>query len=136
MVNGKFSFTCRRSRQQNQKYQLENPVQFGRRAAKRRGGKFDFSLLAPYTEDSSNTFRHLRRRGESPVIATRPPAGSPRSSKTAKEPEKYQLEPHFVKENFSYIGHWCRNFFEISVFVCYGFFFVWHLTRIWFRYIM
>jgi hypothetical protein len=28
-------------------FQLENPVQFGRRAAKRRDGKFDFSLLAP-----------------------------------------------------------------------------------------
>ena len=26
--------------------------------------------------------------------------GSPRSSKIAKEPEKYRLELHFVKENF------------------------------------
>ncbi|MFH1714008.1 MAG: hypothetical protein ABH831_00165 [Candidatus Nealsonbacteria bacterium] len=87
---------------QNQKYQLENPVQFGRRAAKRRGGMFDFSLLAPYTEISSNVFRpSLLRSGRQGSLQKL--NGSPRSSKTAKEPEKYRLEPHFVKENFSYV---------------------------------
>jgi hypothetical protein len=48
-MNEKFSFTgSAEGGTQNQKYQLENPVQFGRRAAKRRGGMFDFSSVAAY----------------------------------------------------------------------------------------
>ena len=42
------------------------------------------------------------------ISAARPQAGSPRSSKTAKEPEKYRLEPHFTKPKTDF-------FFQISV---------------------
>jgi len=45
--------------------------------------------------------------------------GLPRSLKTAKEPEKYRLEPYFVKENFSYtLGAKIRR---ISVFLLLSF---------------
>ncbi len=89
------------SKPQNQKYQLENPVQFGRRA--KRGGPqiVDFSLLAPYTEISSNIFRRLRRRGKALVIAARPQSGLAAFFKNCQRTEKYRPEPHFVKENFS-----------------------------------
>jgi len=52
--------------------------------------------LAGYTENSSDAFRPAAagRRGEAPEKL----AASPRSFvKTAKEPEKYRLEPHFTK---------------------------------------
>jgi hypothetical protein len=38
-------------------------------------------------------------------------------AKTAKESEKYRLEPHFVKENFSYIL-WQKFLWNFCFFCC------------------
>lgn len=54
---------------QNQKYQLETPVQFGRRAARRRGGKLDFSLLA-----AGLRFERRLRAPKAPVLPLDDPA--------------------------------------------------------------
>jgi len=74
----------------------QNSLQFGRRARRSWRGDIDNSSLVLYSENSSNIFCRLRRQRYVCLIgAARPQAGSPRSSKTAKKPERYRLEPYF-----------------------------------------
>jgi hypothetical protein len=71
-----------------------------------------------YSGNSSNIFCRLRplkiRLPE--LCGSSRTRGSPRFLKTAKEPEKYRLEPHFVKENFfilfiaEILGNFCFLF--------------------------
>ena len=62
-------------------------------------GKIPESLiLVQYSKDSPNAFRRLRRREKPPAKIRKRGGAAP--IKTAKEPEKYRLESHFVKENF------------------------------------
>ena len=59
----KFSFTCWRNQQQNQKFQLENPVQFGRRA--KRGGKVDISeVVDPAGFEPATSSLQMRRSSQ------------------------------------------------------------------------
>ena len=41
----------------------QNSLRFGRQAPQTGRGEFDYSSLAAYTENSSDAFRRLRRRG-------------------------------------------------------------------------
>jgi hypothetical protein len=71
----------------------QNSLRFGCRAPPAAGRGIDLSLLAAYTENSSESFRRLRRRGSGQKFRTKI-----LNLKTAKEPDKNIGSNHILQK--------------------------------------